>query len=118
MNPIIRELIDDSNQATDEHRNLFQKIFHAIGATFPFINVLISTGSVSMSDTIVIQGVYLSIGPFFVSDGNEEPKSKKAKETVLTRLLGKSSFGGLRMQALTIVRNVRILRVQNEFSLP
>lgn len=62
-----------------------------------------------MSDAIIIQAVYISIGPFFAVDGIESEtgaKGKKEKESLVASTLGKSAMRGLRMDALALIRSV------------
>jgi cohesin loading factor subunit SCC2 len=67
-----------------------------------------------MSDAIIIQGVYIAIGPFFVVDAGEEGAGAGAKkegkgkerESVVIRTFGKSAMRGLRLEALGLIRTV------------
>ena len=71
-----------------------------------------------MSDTIIIQAVYIAIGPFFVvesgeggGDGDVEKekgkrRDKGEKENVVIRTFGKSAMRGLRLDALSLIRTV------------
>ena len=73
-----------------------------------------------MSDAIIIQAVYIAIGPFFVvesGDGGsyddrefEKEKGRKRdkgeKENVVIRTFGKSAMRGLRLDALSLIRTV------------
>lgn len=64
-----------------------------------------------MSDTIIIQAVYIAIGPFFVvegagGDGEAKGKGKPERESVVLRTLGKSAMRGLRLDALALIRSV------------
>ena len=76
-----------------------------------------------MSDTIIIQAVYIAIGPFFVvesgeggggyADGDVEKekgkrRDKGEKENVVIRTFGKSAMRGLRLDALSLIRTVRL----------
>ena len=61
-----------------------------------------------MSDSIIIQVVYIAIGPFFVVDagGDGDGKDKK-KDNLVIKTLGKSAMRGLRLDALSLIRSVR-----------
>ena len=76
-----------------------------------------------MSDTIIIQAVYIAIGPFFViesgqaggygdGDGDKgRKKDKGSKENVVIRMFGKSAMRGLRLDALSLIRTVSSILV-------
>jgi len=59
-----------------------------------------------MSDTIIIQAVYISIGPFFVADGGGDGDAKGKKENVVIKTLGKSAMRSLRLDSLSLIRSV------------
>ena len=71
-----------------------------------------------MSDTIIIQAVYIAIGPFFVVESGEgshggdaekekgKRRDKGDKENVVIRTFGKSAMRGLRLDALSLIRTV------------
>lgn len=59
-----------------------------------------------MSDSIIIQAVYIAIGPFFVADSNGEQDGKNRKDNVISGTLGRSSMRGLRLDALSLIRSV------------
>jgi cohesin loading factor subunit SCC2 len=66
-----------------------------------------------MSDTIIIQAVYIAIGPFFVVDGGGDggdgaggAGGKGKKDNIVLRTLGKSAMRGLRLDALSLIRSV------------
>jgi cohesin loading factor subunit SCC2 len=59
-----------------------------------------------MSDSIIIQAVYIAIGPFFVETGDAKGK----KDSAVLSTLGKSSMRGLKLDALSLIRSVRSLR--------
>lgn len=59
-----------------------------------------------MSDSIIIQAVYIAIGPFFVVDVGGENDVKGKKENVIIKTLGKSAMRGLRLDALALIRTV------------
>ena len=66
-----------------------------------------------MSDAIIIQAVYIAIGPFFVVDGGGDgsdstsnASGKGKKENAVLRTFGKSAMRGLRLDALSLIRSV------------
>lgn len=63
-----------------------------------------------MSDTIVIQAVYIAIGPFFVVETGIDGKGKKdsGNSLVLGSLGGKGAMRALRLEALSLIRSVRV----------
>lgn len=91
-------------------RALVGEIFQSLSSVFPRINALISRSGVAMSDKIIIQAVYISIGPFFVVEfGTEGSKAAKEKSAslVLNALGGTAALRGLRLSALALIRSVR-----------
>lgn len=58
-----------------------------------------------MSETIIIQAVYIAIGPFFITETNEN-EGKGKKENVILNTLGNSAMRGLRLDALSLIRSV------------
>lgn len=60
----------------------------------------------SMSEAIVIQAVYVAIGPFFVVEGGNDSKGKEKKGNVVLTTLGSSAMRGLRLDALALIRSV------------
>ncbi|KAI6027546.1 hypothetical protein BKA83DRAFT_4230505 [Pisolithus microcarpus] len=59
-----------------------------------------------MSDAIIIQAVYIAIGPFFVVESVQEGDTKGKKENAVLSTLGSSAIRGLRLDALSIIRSV------------
>lgn len=60
-----------------------------------------------MSDAIVIQIVYIAIGPFFVVEGSTVKAGGKDKtNTVLAALGGSAALRGLRLASLSLIRSV------------
>lgn len=59
-----------------------------------------------MSDSIIIQAVYIAIGPFFVVDAGGDSDAKAKKDNVVIKTLGKSAMRGLRLDALSLIRSV------------
>ena len=60
-----------------------------------------------MSDSIIIQVVYIAIGPFFVVDAGGDGDGKGKKDNLVIKTLGKSAMRGLRLDALSLIRSVR-----------
>lgn len=71
-----------------------------------------------MSDTIIISGVYIAIGPFFIADGGDSGSAgKKDKEGgVVGKTLGKSAMRALRLDALSLIRSVSELLCCQDYS--
>jgi cohesin loading factor subunit SCC2 len=100
----------DIKERASVHRRVVGDIFQALSSVLPRINTLISrSDGVSMSDAIIIQAVYIAIGPFFVVEfGAEGAKNAKDKaiSLVLSTLGGNSALRGLRLSALALIRSV------------
>jgi len=100
-----------SSSQTETPRRLLGEIFQGLCAVLPRISILINSDGVAMSDSIIIQVVYIAIGPFFVIDSGLDGDSKgkgKEKESSVIRTFGKSGMRGLRLDALALIRSVRI----------
>ncbi|KAJ6466251.1 hypothetical protein C8R45DRAFT_1021008 [Mycena sanguinolenta] len=87
------------------HKHLLSETFQALAAVLPRLSTLVNAESVAMSDSIIIQAVYIAIGPFFVVDAGEEG-GKKEKESAVIRTFGKSAMRGLRLDALSLIRAI------------
>lgn len=99
-----------TNSSTAAHRHTLSEIFQSLLNCIPRITRLLASASITMSDTIVIQAVYISIGPFFVTEqgvGSDTSKGKKDREDVISKTFGKSAMHGLRLDALGLIRTVR-----------
>lgn len=97
------------NFNTVQYRHLIGDIFQALSAVLPRINNLICADTVAMSDSIVIQAVYIAIGPFFVVESGSEGEGRAKKDpsaTIIASTLGNIGMRGLRLEALSLVRNV------------
>ncbi|KAF6755969.1 protein rad9 [Ephemerocybe angulata] len=96
------------------HRQQISDLFQALSAVLPKINALVNAESVAMSDSIIIQTVYIAIGPFFVvesgaeheSSGRASSKKDKEKDSIVNKTLGKSAMRGLRLDALSLIRSI------------
>ncbi|KAF7365521.1 Sister chromatid cohesion protein [Mycena venus] len=91
---------------TGAHKHLLSETFQALSAVLPRLSTLVNAETVAMSDSIIIQAVYIAIGPFFVIDAGEEGGGKKEKETAVIRTFGKSAMRGLRLDALSLIRAI------------
>lgn len=108
---ILLHVAKDSGSGANSRRALVGEVFQSLSSVFPRINTLIGRSGVAMSDKIIIQGVYIAIGPFFVvefaSEGSKAAKEKSAS-LVLNALGGTAALRGLRLSALALIRSVRL----------
>jgi cohesin loading factor subunit SCC2 len=123
VNPLLVHIVKPSSGSSysssmssqDHHRRQMSDLFQCLSAVLPRINALVNAESVAMSDSIIIQTVYIAIGPFFVvepgtdqdSSSKSSSKKEKEKESVVNKTLGKSAMRGLRLDALSLIRSVR-----------
>ncbi|KAH8114301.1 hypothetical protein DFH11DRAFT_1508962 [Phellopilus nigrolimitatus] len=94
---------------TTGHRRLITETFQALASVLPRINNLVCADMLAMSDSIIIQVVYIAIGPFFVVENGGESDNKGKKDPailVITDTLGSSGMRGLRLEALSLVRSI------------
>ena len=81
------------------------EVFQVLTSVLPRINNLFCADTVTMSDSIIIQGVFIAIGPFFVTEvGTFDGKGKK--ESLVLSTLGPTAMRGLRLEALSLIRSV------------
>ena len=66
-----------------------------------------------MSETIIIQAVYIAIGPFFMAELGTSSKDKAVN--VVLNTLGASAIRGLRLEALSLIRSVSPLAICAHF---
>lgn len=112
--PLLTELITTaSTKASTARLKPLSELFQTLILVLPHLQELISSPVVGMSDDIVIQIVYISIGPFFIADpqlsgkGRSEKAVKgKTADAAMGVLGGKSGLRGLRMAALGLLRTV------------
>ena len=71
------------------------------------MNALICSDYAAMSEAIIIQAVYIAVGPFFMAESGGDKKEKKSD--VVLNTLGASSMRGLRLDALSLIRSVGVL---------
>ncbi|KAG2340137.1 hypothetical protein BDR05DRAFT_553803 [Suillus weaverae] len=103
--PQLQYIHSNIHTHTGDFRRLLSELFQAVSAVLPRINVLFSGESIVMSDAIIIQTVYIAIGPFFVVEtGEGDVKSKK--DNVVLNTLGNSAMRGLRLDALSVIRSI------------
>ncbi|KAH9480188.1 Protein rad9 [Psilocybe cubensis] len=105
-NPLLMNIVKNTTSSASSHRRQLGELFQALSAVIPRINNLINTETVAMSDSIIIQAVYIAIGPFFVVDVGGEADAKGKKENVIIKTLGKSAMRGLRLDALALIRSI------------
>lgn len=86
------------------YRRQLAEVFQAISSVLPRINNLVCADTVVMSDSIIIQAVYIAIGPFFVVESESEGKGRK--DNVVMSTLGQSAMRGLRLDALSLIRSI------------
>lgn len=87
------------------HRAQIADVFQVLASVLPRINNLVCADTVTMSDSIIIQGVYIAIGPFFVTEAGASD-SKGKKESFVMNTLGQTAMRGLRLEALSLIRSV------------
>jgi cohesin loading factor subunit SCC2 len=107
--PLLQYLVKNTSAVSRNHRRQLSETFQALSAVIPRINNLVSAELVVMSDTIIIQAVYIAIGPFFVVDSGGDGDRKGKKDNVILSTLGKSAMRGLRLDALSLIRSVCFL---------
>ena len=105
-NPILHSIIKNTTSVSSGHRRQLGETFQALSAVLPRISNLVNAETVAMSDSIIIQVVYIAIGPFFVVDAGGDGDGKGKKDNVIIKTLGKSAMRGLRLDALSLIRSV------------
>ncbi|KAI1793228.1 hypothetical protein LXA43DRAFT_1124268 [Ganoderma leucocontextum] len=104
---LLRELIQLSVSPGSMLRQLLGEIFQAISSILPRINDLICADTMAMSESIIIQAVYIAIGPFFVVEAESEGKGKKASTSNgVIAALGGTAMRALRLDALALIRSI------------
>ncbi|KAG6919647.1 hypothetical protein DXG01_003511 [Tephrocybe rancida] len=114
ISPLLHHLVLHLSPTAQAHRRQLGEMFQALSAVLPRINSLVNAESVAMSDSIIIQGVYIAIGPFFVvesvsGDGDGAGGGKKKGGdggNVILKTFGKSAMRGLRLDALALIRSI------------
>ena len=102
----MRYVVEASSQACSDLRKELSNIFHAITSALPRINDLVCADLMAMSEAIIIQAVYIAIGPFFVMDASVDNRGKDKRDSVVLSTFGVSAMRGLRLDALGLIRSV------------
>lgn len=106
--PQLQFLYQNSHPSCMDLRRLLSELFQVLSAALPRVNTLFSADGIMMSDSIIIQAVYIAIGPFFVVESSvHESDTKGKKDNPVLSTLGSSAMRGLRLDALSIIRSVR-----------
>ena len=107
LSALLRELIQLSTSPGSILRQLLNEIFQAVSSILPRINDLICADTMAMSESIIIQAVYIAIGPFFVVEAEGEGRSKKnSVANGVVSSLGGTAMRALRLDALALIRSV------------
>ncbi|GJE95924.1 sister chromatid cohesion protein-like protein [Phanerochaete sordida] len=104
--PLLRHIIHSSLAECDRERRLLGEVFHALSSVLPHITQLVCAENMAMSESIIIQAVYIAIGPFFVADNTTDGKGREKKDSVVIHTLGQSAMRGLRLEALSLIRSI------------
>ncbi|CAE6465375.1 unnamed protein product [Rhizoctonia solani] len=104
--PLLLYVAQGTSDLAIQHRKLLGEIFQTLNAVLPRITALANHG---ISETMVIQAVFIGIGPFFVVEvvsekGLKADKKNGGRIQVLDILGGPTSMRGLRLTALGLVR--------------
>lgn len=108
LTPCLRHIVKPSSYSASMakgHRKQLLEVFQALSSAVPRIGAMVNADAMAMSEAIVIQAVYIAIGPFFVVEGEMDVKGKK--ENVVFSTLGSSATRSLRLDALSLIRSVR-----------
>lgn len=104
---ILWHLITQDDPEVRACRSLVGEIFQSLCAVLPRINSLVTRTDLAMSDSIIIQAVYISLGPFFNIDFGVDPKSSKEKTPFAVAALGGSAaLRALRLSSLSLIRSI------------
>ncbi|KAI0823297.1 hypothetical protein BC628DRAFT_1504458 [Trametes gibbosa] len=107
VSAILKEFIKLASSTESVQRRLASEVFQAISSVLPRINDLICADSMAMSESIIIQAVYIAIGPFFVVEAEGESKGKKSNASNgVISALGGSAMRSLRLDALSLIRSI------------
>ncbi|THH23071.1 hypothetical protein EUX98_g8109 [Antrodiella citrinella] len=101
--PILQYLTRTSSPQCDKHRRQLTELFQAVTSVIPRVNALICSDYAAMSEGIIIQAVYIAVGPFFMADSGDK---KDKKGDVVLNTLGASSIRGLKLDALSLIRSI------------
>ncbi|KAH9175682.1 hypothetical protein EDB89DRAFT_2135583 [Lactarius sanguifluus] len=98
-------LLQHVSKHEKKHKAQIAEVFQVLTSVLPRINNLFCADTVAMSDSIIIQGVFIAIGPFFVTEvGTFDGKGKK--ESFVLNTLGQTAMRGLRLEALSLIRSI------------
>jgi cohesin loading factor subunit SCC2 len=106
--PTLELLHTPSAGVVRQHRAQLFELLQVVRVVLPEINRLVHNDMTAMSDGIVIQAVYIDIGPFFLVESKAEKckrgggvgaggKGKVEMEKVVGKTLGMSALSGLRL---------------------
>ncbi|TFY54137.1 hypothetical protein EVJ58_g9034 [Rhodofomes roseus] len=101
----LRHVMHPSSRGSNCRRQLAE-LFQTLEASIPRINELVDADRLAMSEGIIIQVVYIAIGPFFVAENGGDGEGKGKKENIVLNTLGSSAMRGLRLDALALIRSV------------
>jgi hypothetical protein len=105
---LLAYVTNDPSKEAKQRRQRINEIFQGLNSVLPRIDSLVSRADLAMSDSIIIQAVYIAIGPFFVLEFGSDGKGMKEKNSVaLTALGGNTALRGLRLSTLSLIRSVR-----------
>ena len=105
---LLRHVVQPASRGSNCRRQLAE-LFQALEAAIPRINDLVNADRLAMSEGIIIQVVYIAIGPFFVVEHGGENEGKGKKESAVLNTLGSSAMRGLRLDALALIRSVSLI---------
>jgi len=111
----LRTMAQTNSIETQAHRGLIAEIFQILSSVVPRINNLICAGFISLSDVIIIQAVYIAIGPFFIMEPTAS-EGKGKKSNIVHNTLGISAMKGLRLDALTLIRSVGLTHSMSAYT--
>lgn len=105
-NALLNHVTKDNSSLAKTHRSQITDLSILIFATLPKINKMVHTDVMTMSDGIVIQTVYIAIGPFFLAEVEPERGSKGKKESLVQSTIGATALRGLRLDSISLLRSV------------
>ena len=111
---LLRELIRLVSPLDSMLRQLLNEIVQAVSSILPRITDLICADTMAMSESIIIQAVYIAIGPFFVVEADSESKGKKTSGSAAVSALAGTAMRSLRLDALSLIRSVSLFYIQGK----
>ncbi|KAL4249287.1 Sister chromatid cohesion protein [Abortiporus biennis] len=104
---MVTHLIRNNSTGCNLRRKQIAEIFQIISTVLPRINELVCSDYTSMSEFIIIQAVFIAIGPFFMAEPPDtREKEKKATIEIIMSTFGSSALRGLRLDALSLIRSI------------